>query len=437
MTWRCSCFEFDTKMPIVMGILNVTPDSFSDGGAHPDAEAAVAHALRMVEEGAHVIDVGGESTRAGAVPVSPDEERARTIGVVRELAGRGLCVSIDTRHADVARAALEAGASIVNDVSGFRDPAMVDVARASDAGLVVMHMQGEPATMQDNPTYVDVVQEVRDYLVGQADMLQAAGVARDRICIDPGPGFGKTPQHSLELVRNLHEFVRTGYPVMAALSRKSYIGHAYRIEDPLERDRVSAAEALMACELGASVVRTHNVAETVRALKDLRPYVLLGLGCNVALVAEPGEEQEAKKAQINHAIGQLCALPDSQLVDISPFYESEPAYYEDQEPFVNAVVLMRCGVPPKELLGYLHAIENSLGRVREIENGPRTCDIDILDYQMYVCASEELTLPHPRVCERDFVVKPLLDLLPGHVLADGTPVDGVPAEKRVGRATRL
>ena len=190
---------------------------------------------------------------------------------------------------------------------------MVDVARASDAGLVVMHMQGEPATMQDNPTYVDVVQEVRDYLVGQADMLQAAGVARDRICIDPGPGFGKTPQHSLELVHNLHEFVRTGYPVMAALSRKSYIGHAYRIEDPLERDRVSAAEALMACELGASVVRTHNVAETVRALKDLRPYVLLGLGCNVALVAEPGEEQEAKKAQINHAIGQLCALPTPRL----------------------------------------------------------------------------------------------------------------------------
>ena len=220
---------------------------------------------------------------------------------------------------------------------------------------------------------------------------------------------------------------------MAALSRKSYIGYAYHIDDPAERDRASAAEALMACELGASVVRTHNVAATVQALKDLRPFVLLGLGCNVALVAGEGEEQEAKKAQLNHAIGQLCALPDSQIVDISSFYESEPAYYEGQEPFVNAVVLMRCGVPPEELLGYLHAIENSLGRVREIENGPRTCDVDILDYQMYVCASEELTLPHPRVCERDFVVKPLLELLPGHVLADGTPVDSVPEPQRVGQ----
>lgn len=437
MIWRCSHFEFDTKTPIVMGILNVTPDSFSDGGEHVGLDAAVSHALRMMEEGARIIDVGGESTRPGASPVSVEEECARTIDVVRALADRGLCVSIDTRHAEVARKAIEAGASIVNDVSGFRDPAMVEVVRASDAGLVVMHMQGDPATMQEDPVYDDVVFEVRDYLVEQAEMLQAAGVARGRICIDPGPGFGKTPKQTLELVRNLHEFVRTGYPVMAALSRKSYIGYAYHIDEPAERDLASAAEALMACELGAGIVRAHNVAETVKALKDLRPYVLLGLGCNVALVANDGEEREGKIAQINHAIGQLCILPDSQIVDISAFYESEPAYYTDQEPFVNAVVLMRCGVPPKELLDYLHAIENSLGRVREIENGPRTCDIDILDYQMYVCEFDELTLPHPRVCERDFVVKPLLELLPGHCLADGTPVDSVPESQRVGKAVRL
>lgn len=166
-----------------------------------------------------------------AEPVSVEEEKARTIDVVRALAERGLCVSIDTRHAEVARAAVEAGASIVNDVSGFRDPAMVDVARSCDAGLVVVHMQGEPGTMQENPTYDDVVVEVRDYLVGQAALLEQAGVARDRICLDPGPGFGKTPKQTLELVRNLHELVRTGYPVMAALSRKSYIGYAYHIDD--------------------------------------------------------------------------------------------------------------------------------------------------------------------------------------------------------------
>ena len=437
MNWNCGNFSFDIRTPVIMGILNVTPDSFSDGGEHNSFEAAIAHAERMVAEGAQVIDVGGESTRPGSAEVSVEEELSRTVDVVRALAERGMCVSIDTRHAEVARAAVLAGASIVNDVSGFRDKAMVSVARESNVGVVVMHMLGEPATMQNDPVYVDVVTEVRDYLLGQASMLEAAGVAHDRICIDPGPGFGKTPKQTIELVRNLHEFVRTGYPVMAALSRKSYIGYAYHIDDPHERDSASAAEALMACELGASVLRVHNVEETARALSDLRPYVLLGLGCNVALVANDGEEIEGKKAQLNHAIGQLCAIPDSQIVDISSFYESEPAYYLDQEPFVNCVVLMRCGVPPKELLEYLHAIENSLGRVREIENGPRTCDIDILDYQMYAFETPELTLPHPRVCERDFVVKPLLELLPNHVLADGTEVGSVPERERVGKAVRL
>lgn len=178
----------------------------------------------------------------------------------------------------------------------------------------------------------------------------------------------------------------------------------------------------MACELGASVVRVHNVEATTAALKDLRPYVLIALGSNVALVANPGEETEGKIANLQQAITGLCSIPDTQIIDISSFYESEPAYYEDQDTFVNAVLLARTGVPPKELLRYLHAIENSLGRVREIENGPRTLDLDIVDYQMYVVDAEELTLPHPRATERDFVVKPLLELLPHHVLADGTEV---------------
>ncbi|HIW76866.1 MULTISPECIES: dihydropteroate synthase [Gordonibacter] len=435
MIWRCSTFEFDTKMPILMGILNVTPDSFSDGGAYEDVDAAVAHAERMVEEGAALIDVGGESTRPGAAPVSVEEELARVLPVVRALVERGICVSVDTRHAEVARAAVEAGASVINDVSGFRDPAMVEVARDCDAGLVVMHMQGDPSSMQDDPVYNDVVDDVRAYLCERTAELEAAGIAHDCICIDPGPGFGKTAKQTIELVRNFHEFAHLGYPVMAALSRKSYIGYAYGIDEPCDRDRASAAEALMACELGANVVRTHNVAETVKALKDLRPYVLLGLGCNVPLVANPGEEREGKVALLNQTVAELCALPDSQIVDISSFYESEPAYYLDQDSFVNAVVLMRTGLPPKELLGYLHAIENSLGRVREIENGPRTCDIDIIDYQMYVVDADVLTLPHPRALERDFVVKPLLELLPSHVLADGTPVTS--ENVTVGKAVRL
>ena len=162
MIWRCATYEFDTRMPIVMGILNVTPDSFSDGGQHDGFDAALAHAERMAEEGARIIDVGGESTRPGAAPVSVDEELARVLPVVRALAQRDVCVSIDTRHAEVARACLEAGAAIVNDVSGFRDPAMVDAVRDSDCGLVVMHMQGDPSTMQNAPSYDDVVADVRE-----------------------------------------------------------------------------------------------------------------------------------------------------------------------------------------------------------------------------------------------------------------------------------
>lgn len=437
MSWHCGTFDFDLETPVIMGILNVTPDSFSDGGSYVELDAALTHAREMEKQGASIIDVGGESTRPGAAPVTPDEEWERVADVVSALADEGLCVSIDTRHASVAKRAVEAGASIINDVSGFRDPAMVEVARESDAGLVVMHMLGEPATMQDDPVYADVVTEVRDYLRDRCAELESAGVAHDRICVDPGPGFGKTPKQTIELMRNVHELVHLGYPVLAAPSRKSYVGYAYHIDEPTARDEASATEALLACELGASVVRTHNVETTMAALADLRPYVLLGLGSNVALVAEPGEETEAKIAQINHAIGQLCMVPDSQIIDIAGFYGSKPAYYDDQDDFVNTVVLMRTGVPPRELLGYLHAIENSLGRVREIENGPRTLDIDILDYQMYHFATDDLVLPHPRVCERDFVVKPLLEIRPGHVLADGTLVDSVPEDQRVGAAWKL
>ncbi len=439
MLWKCGSFEFDTRKPVIMGILNVTPDSFSDGGAHNAPEAALAWAQQMLDEGAHMIDVGGESTRPGSAEVTIEEETARVLPIVRALAEQGVCVSVDTRHAAVAKACVEAGAAIINDVSGFRDPAMVQVAAECDCGVVVMHMQGEPGTMQENPQYADVVVEVRDYLRDQAAMLEAAGVARDRICVDPGPGFGKTVQQTLELVRNFHEFARLGYPIMVAISRKSYLGWTYQIDEPVERDHVSATEALMACELGASVVRTHNVAETVKALADLRPYVMLGLGCNVPLVAEPGEEREGKIAMLNQAITELCSLPDSQIIDISSFYESEPAYYEDQDTFVNAVVLLRTGIAPKELLGYLHAIENSLGRVREIENGPRTCDVDILDYQLYVTDNEVLTLPHPRILERDFVLKPLLELRPGHVLANDVAVATAAksASERYGKATKI
>ena len=433
--WRCSAFEFDERQPVIMGVLNVTPDSFSDGGSFSSVDKAIAHAREMIAQGAHVIDVGGESTRPGSAEVTTEEECARVLDVVRALSNEGVCVSIDTRHAAVAQAAVQAGASIINDISGFRDDDMVQVAKSCDAGLVVMHMKGEPATMQNSPEYDDVVAEVRDYLRARALELEKAGISAERICVDPGPGFGKTASQTLEIVRNFHEFARLGYPVMCAVSRKSFIGASYGIEEPQARDEASAAEALMACELGATVVRTHNVSATVAALKDFRPLVVVGMGCNVALVANPGEEQVGKIALLNQAISQMCTIPDSQIIDISSFYTSEPAYYEDQDEFVNAIVLMRCGVPPRELLNYLHAIENSLGRVRERENGPRTCDLDIEDYQMYVVDSEELTLPHPRTLERDFVVKPLAELRPRFVFADDTKLED--AHPMYGKASRI
>ena len=437
MLWKCGTFTFDARQPVVMGILNATPDSFSDGGDHNTLEAALEHAHRMLDEGAQIIDVGGESTRPGSAAVAVSEEIDRVIDIVRILADEGVCVSIDTRHAEVARAAVEVGASIINDISGFRDPAMVEVAQQCDAGLVVMHMRGTPDTMAQLTDYDDVVVEVRDYLAERAAELEAAGIAHERICIDPGPGFAKTPQQTLELMRNIHEIARLGYPVMAAPSRKSYVGYAYGIEDPKKRDKASAEEALMACESGATVVRTHNVAETMRALADTRPLAVIGMGCNVALVGGDSEDElrEAKIAQLNHAISMLCTLPDSQVVDISSFYASEPAYYEDQDEFVNAIVLLRTGLPPRELLNYLHAIENSLGRVREIENGPRTCDLDIEDYQMVVSDVPELTLPHPRTLERDFVVKPLMELRPGFVFADGAVLTD--AQVKYGAAHRI
>lgn len=441
MIWECGRFKFDTVTPTIMGVVNVTPDSFSDGGDNYDPNAAMATAVQMAKDGALIIDVGGESTRPGASPVSPDEEWRRVGPVVEALSKKGLCVSIDTRHSQVAEKAIAAGASIVNDVSGFRDPEMVNVARNSDVGLVVMHMQGEPSTMQDDPRYDDVISEVCEYLGTRARELCEAGISRKRICLDPGPGFGKTPKQTVELMRNIHEVRHLGYPVMVAASRKRYVAYAYHIDDPdpKARDEASAQEALLACELGASVVRTHNVKKTVEVLSGLRPYVLLGLGSNVALVSEPGEETEAKIAQINLAVASLCQLPDSQLVDMSSFYESEPAYCTDQDAFVNAVVLMRSGIPPKEMLAYLHAIEARLGRVRDDANpkGPRTIDIDILDYQLYTAMSDELTLPHPGVVERDFVVKPLCEILPNHVLADGSRVGDIPEDKRVGRAWKV
>lgn len=250
-----------------MGILNVTPDSFSDGGRHADAAAAIAAGEAMLAAGATIVDVGGESTRPGADPVTGEEELRRVVPVVTALAARGACVSIDTRHAEVARACVDAGACVINDVSGFRDRAMVEVAAGCGAGLVVMHMLGEPATMQAAPAYEDVIGEVKAYLLAQAGSLEAAGVARERIALDPGIGFGKTTAHNLGLLGGLDALVATGYPVVVGASRKRFIGELTGEAVPDRRLAGSLAAAVCAAERGAAVVRVHDVSETVAALR--------------------------------------------------------------------------------------------------------------------------------------------------------------------------
>ncbi len=264
--WRCGEFELSLDRPMVMGILNVTPDSFSDGGLHDDPASAVIWGERLIAEGAAILDVGGESTRPGAEPVGFSAQLTRVRPVVGRFAGDPVPVSIDTRHAEVARACVEAGASIINDISGFRDRAMVEVAAGCDAGVVVMHMLGEPGNMQDHPRYDDVVVEVGGYLLAQATVLEAAGVARDRIAIDPGFGFGKTLSHNLELLERLPEIAELGYPLVVGVSRKRFLGEITGVEEPSERIGSSIAAALAAVRAGAAIVRVHDVGATVQAL---------------------------------------------------------------------------------------------------------------------------------------------------------------------------
>jgi len=250
-----------------MGVLNVTPDSFSDGGLYLDADAAVAHGERLAAEGADLIDVGGESTRPGSEPVPEDEELRRVIPVIGRLAAAtNVPISIDTSKAAVARAALGAGASFVNDVTALRaDPEMAAVVAGSNAELCLMHMQGEPRTMQENPRYDDVVSEVKAFLEQRLAFAVGEGIADTRIWLDPGIGFGKTLEHNLELLRRLVEIAAIGRPVLVGASRKRFIG-ALTGKAEGERLAGSLAAAVMAFERGASMLRVHDVGPTRSAL---------------------------------------------------------------------------------------------------------------------------------------------------------------------------
>lgn len=266
--------------PLLMGILNVTPDSFSDGGRFLDRDAALRHARRMVAEGADLLDVGGESSRPGAEPVGPAEEIARVLPVIEAIGELGVPLSIDTTKARVAEAALDAGADWINDISALGgDPEMAPLAADRGCPVVLMHMRGTPRTMQGDTAYDDVVREVLDYLLERVDVAASAGIGRDRVLIDPGIGFGKAPGHNLSLLRAVPALVRTGLPVLVGASRKSFLGACFG-QRPGERLEGSLAAALAAAAGGAQVVRVHDVGATRRAL-DVFAGIARGAGEDV------------------------------------------------------------------------------------------------------------------------------------------------------------
>ena len=273
--WRIR--DGELELPLVMGIVNVTPDSFSDGGLW-DGESAIRHGLELIEAGADIVDVGGESTRTGAMPVDEKSELERVLGVVEGLASAGAVVSIDSMKPGVARAALDAGARIVNDVGGLSQAEMRRVVADAGAGVVIMHMQGEPRTMQLEPTYLDVVGDIAEFFAERLTTATADGIDPATVVIDPGIGFGKTVAHNLELIRRLPELTELGPPVLVGASRKRFLGTVLDIDDPTARDRATAILSAMLFERGAGIVRVHDPAGSREALTLVRAIVSIREG---------------------------------------------------------------------------------------------------------------------------------------------------------------
>ena len=536
--WRCGKYELKFDRPRIMGVLNVTPDSFSDGGEHLDTDAAIAHGLKMLDDGADIIDVGGESTGPGFTPVDPDTEARHVLPVVQALAKAGAVVSIDTRHVEVAKAAVRVGASIVNDVTGFTDPRMVDFVKESDCGLVVMHAgevadverprthtevqldtsaaafmaqkareaeeaaralgatgkskraakaklisgmvqplqpqlpfdapapaadaeQAAPApgasaavafdatdadavsaSVEDAPSSDDlasvmarsgatayngsrsaqlrrftlpdsapIMRRVMGFLSDQARALIHAGVARERICLDPGSGFGKKANEDIVIQRELGKIASLGYPTLCAVSRKRLVGAISGVANARERDIATFGVCLGAIEQGANIVRVHNVAGFAQFLNGFwaiarpqprRAYVALG--------SNEGDRLE----NIRTARDLIAQIPMTCVSSCSRIYESEPAYETDQDAFANAVIEIKTELAPLILLDELGKVELQLGRDRSGKakaNGPRPIDCDLLWMDNEIHGGNKLRLPHPGLGERDFVLVPLEDLM--------------------------
>lgn len=555
--WSCGNYTLTFDRPRIMGVLNVTPDSFSDGGEHFDPEAAIAHGIAMLDAGADIIDVGGESTRPGFRPVDADEEARRVLPVVRALAQRGAIVSIDTRHVEVAKAAVRVGASIVNDVTGFTDPQMVEFVKSSTCGVIIVHAgevsdqpthartavqldttaaaymaerareaeeeaaaaksgrgskrsrtrllgtpklsggfvqqqlpftempngsdagegaqaaeelvdaagsasAGEPgsgAVMTDElatvmnraarqaqayvstsqlrrftlPDSAPIMRRIMGFLSDQARALMRAGVARERICIDPGAGFGKSTNEDIIIQRETAKMASLGYPLLCAVSRKRFVGAVSGVEEAADRDAATFGVCLGAIENGANIVRVHNVAGFAQFLNGFwsvaRPQPRRAF---VALGSNKGQRLD----NIRAARDLIAEIPLTCVSNCSRIYESEPAYEVRQAPFANAVIEIKTELAPTVLLDELLEIENRLGRNRTKSarpNGPRVIDCDLLWMDGETHGGDKLRLPHPKLGERDFVLVPLEDLM--HDPARFFRYEGVPVlepEERIG-----
>ena len=543
-TWRCGKYELSFDRPRIMGVLNVTPDSFSDGGEHFDPDAAIEYGLAMLDAGADIIDVGGESTRPGFTPVNPDEEARRVLPVVRALAKEGAIVSIDTRHVAVAKAAVRCGASIVNDVTGFTDPKMVEFVKTSTCGVIVMHAgevaaptrthatvqldtsaaafvaekareaaaeaareaekparrrrgkllgepkpeaklpggvvqpslpfgepepTSEPASEQETPAaeqaaaaetvapapeaapaateaasesndrlaammrrsarreeaYVPtsqlrrftlpdsapIMRRVMGFLSDQARTLIHAGVSRDRICIDPGPGFGKSANEDIVIQRETAKMASLGYPLMCAVSRKRFVGAVSGVTEAAARDAATFGVCLGAIQAGANIVRVHDVTGFAQFLNGY--WAVAKPQPRRAFVAV-GSNLGHRCDNIRAARDMIAEIPLTCVSNCSRIYESEPAYETRQDAFANAVIEIKTELAPLVLLDELQKIELELGRDRSKKakvNGPRTIDLDLLWMDGETHGGKKLRLPHLLIGERDFVLVPLEDLM--------------------------
>src|ERR1700733_5802250 len=406
--------------PQLMGILNVTPDSFSDGGSHSDLASAVVRAKAMVADGASIIDVGGESTRPGHVPVPEDEELRRVLPALEALADLDAPISIDTSKAAVARAAARLGACVINDVWGLqRDPGMADAVAETGSAVVVMHNR------EHADSAIDILDDVERFFERSLNLAAGAGVPFGRILLDPGVGFGKTRQQNHACIWNLDRFRRFGAPILIGLSRKSFIGGIIDAEVDRRLPGTLAADTI-ALMRGASVLRVHDVVENRAALavfmalkgaaalssptepkSDGKARVILALGGNVG----------DKVASLRRALRAIASEPEIELTAVSRFYRTPPWGKTDQDWFVNACALGRTSLEPKALLERVKTLEVELGRAPAGRWRPRVIDIDLIAYDELTLKTERLTLPHPELFHRAFVLTPLAEIAPDLVIA--------------------